>query len=224
MRAPMSGFAARVAVSLALLALAAALPGTALAGRQHASQLSRKDVDDLNRVSNYLNGLPPLKGRFLQTSEEPGKRPLQATGTFYLKQPGRLRFEYDPPQKVLFISDGRMVTVEDKELESVNNYPLSRTPLHLLLKGNLDLKRDARIVAVRRTPGWLQVTVRKDGGGEMSGQLTMTFSYPRLELHQWSVVDSKQTRTTVALRKVQKGVKLRPGLFRATDYDFENWD
>ncbi|MFP3945010.1 MAG: LolA family protein [Alphaproteobacteria bacterium] len=225
MRALMTGFAARAAACFALVALLAALPGTAPAVNN--SHLSKRDVQDLRRVSHYLNTLPPLKGRFLQVSEEPsaeGGRTLHAKGTFYLKQPGRMRFEYDPPQQVLFISDGRFVTVEDKEMESVNNYPLSDTPLHLLLKGDLNLVKDARIVAVKRTAGHLQVTARKGGGDDMSGQLTMTFAYPTLELRQWTVVDSRETRTTVTLRKVQKGVRLKPGLFRATDYDFEDWD
>lgn len=229
MRVLMTGFAARAAACFALLALLAALPQSAAAVNN--KHLSRQDVADLQKVSRYLNTLPPLKGRFRQVSVEAadsakgaGGRTLRAKGTFYLKQPGRMRFEYDPPQKVLFISDGRFVTVEDKELESVDNYPLSRTPLHLLLKGDLDLVRDAQIVGVHRTPGWLQVTARKDDDGDMGGLLTMTFSWPVIELRQWTVVDSRETRTTVALRDVKKGVKLKPGLFRATDYDFEDWD
>jgi outer membrane lipoprotein-sorting protein len=231
MGAPMTGLAARMAACFALLALMAAPFAGPAAAKVNNSHLSAEDRADLARVSHYLNTLPPMKGRFQQVSVEPagnsagiGGRTGHAKGTFYLQQPGRMRFEYDPPQKVLFISDGRFVTVEDKELESVDNYPLSKTPLHLLLKGNLNLVKDAQIVAVHRTPGWLQVTARKAGNRDMSGQLTMTFSWPKMELVQWTVIDSKETRTTVSLRDMKKNVKLKPGLFRATDYDFEAWD
>jgi len=223
-----SGLAARTVATFAILA---SLTVAAAAGKVDNSRLAPQDREDLKRVSQYLNTLPPLKGRFMQISVEPagssansGGRTLHAKGTFYLKQPGRMRFEYDPPQKVLFIADGRFVTVEDKELESVNNYPLSDTPLYLLLKGDLDLVKDARITSIERTPGQLRVTARKDDDDGMAGQLTMTFAYPVLELRQWTVIDSQQTQTTVALRNVQKGVRLKPDLFRATDYDLEAWD
>ena len=231
MRAPITGLAVRMAACLALLVLMAAPLAGSAAAKVNNSHLSAKDRADLAKVSHYLNTLPPLKGRFKQVSVEPagnsaggGGRTGHAKGTFYLQQPGRMRFEYDPPQQVLFISDGRFVTVEDKELESVDNYPLSKTPLHLLLKGDLNLIKDAQVVAVHRTPGWLQVTARKDNDRDMSGQLTMTLSWPKLDLVQWTVIDSKETRTTVTLRDVKRNVKLRPGLFRATDYDFEAWD
>lgn len=229
MRALIGEPTARAAAGLAFIIM---LASPVAADDVNNSRLSARDREDLERVSRYLNTLPPLKGRFLQISVEAdpdpsnrrGGRTIHAEGTFYLKQPGRLRFEYDPPQHVLFIADGRFVTVEDKELESVNNYPLSDTPLYLLLKGDLNLIEDAQIASVERTPGQLRVTARKDDEDDMSGRLTMVFSYPVLELLQWTVVDARDTRTTVALRKVQKGVKLDPALFRATDYDFEDWD
>jgi outer membrane lipoprotein-sorting protein len=218
----------RLSFAAAALALAALPSGPALAKDVDNSHLTAEQLDDLARVSRYLNALPTLRGRFLQITVEPepeglGGRSSEATGVFYMKRPGRLRFEYDPPVPIVFVADGTMVHIEDKKLENVNGYPLKSTPLGLLLRKDVDLAQQAQISAVKRLPGQLHVTAR-DEDGVAQGELTMIFSYPMLELRQWIAVDTNEVRTSVFLRDVEKNVKLNPALFRPTDYDFESTD
>lgn len=178
---------------------------------------------DLERVNQYLNGLTTLKGRFIQVSDGGEGQARQATGNFYIRKPGRMRFEYDAPVPVLFIADGTLVSIEDKELETVNSYPLSATPLKLLLQKETDLIDEAQISRVERREGFLFVTARKDGG-IAEGELTMVFEMApdALNLIEWTVVDAQQITTRVILRDVEHGMKLSAALFVATDYDFED--
>lgn len=188
-------------------------PISVLAAEQTDAQIEA----DLRRVSDALNAITTMKGDFVQISETGG----MATGSFYLRKPGRVRFEYDPPAQILFVADGRLISVEDKEMETVNSYPLSATPLKLLLDDDIDLTREAKIVEVFRQGGQLHVKARADDG-LAEGELTMVFSEPDLELRQWVILDAQDVETTVALRNVEYGMKLSASLFRPTDYDFEN--
>src|SRR5690606_26433282 len=83
--------AAAALIGLAVLVLTIA---TAHATRAHAAAadvpLTAGDRADLERVSLYLNGLKDLQGGFLQV----GPDGSLAEGRFYLRRPGRLRFEY----------------------------------------------------------------------------------------------------------------------------------
>lgn len=212
------GFAVAVA-AIVMTAVTLAMAPAHAQGSSRNPHLSDADVADLDRISRYLNDLTTMQGTFLQISDNGG----MATGVFYMRRPGRLRFEYDDPVPIVFISDGTFVSIEDKELESVNSYPLRSTPLHLLLKKNVDLAEEADIVALDRREGRLIVTAREDEG-LAQGDLTMIFTEPELELTQWVVLDAQGVETSIALRDVVYGEKINPALFRATDYDFYERD
>src|SRR6188768_928100 len=53
--------------------------------------LTEAEKGDLKRVSDYLNTIKGVQGRFTQLSAD--GRSVQ--GSFYLRKPGRIRFEYD---------------------------------------------------------------------------------------------------------------------------------
>ena len=54
---------------------------------------------NLNQINAYLNNLQAAKGRFTQINDDG----TIATGTIYIRRPGRIRFEYDPPDRSLVI-------------------------------------------------------------------------------------------------------------------------
>jgi len=59
--------------------------------------MSGADARDLTRISNYLNGISTMEGHFVQVGHD-GEL---SEGTFYLRRPGRIRFEYRPPNPAL---------------------------------------------------------------------------------------------------------------------------
>src|SRR5436190_851569 len=79
----------------------------------------------LARISSYLNAMKSVEGRFLQVSASGASD----QGTFYLKKPGRVRFEYQKPNPNLVIADGNTVAVENTALKTTDRFPLSNSPL-----------------------------------------------------------------------------------------------
>ena len=87
----------------------------------------------LDKISAYLNSIRTLKGSFVQLDPNGNLE----EGDFYLEKPGRMRFEYRPPSAVLVVSDGDTVAVKNTKLRTVDRYPLTDTPLDLLLGDDL---------------------------------------------------------------------------------------
>lgn len=169
---------------------------------------SEADIEDLDRISAYLNSIHTLKGSFIQI----GPDGQVDQGTFYISKPGRMRFEYNPPNPVLVVSDGSTVAVANRRLNTVDHYPLFSTPLSLILSDDLNLKRNRSIAGITREPGEIIVSARA-ASAKVNGNLTLVFSDPGLELRQWTIVDGQGLSTTVSLRDLQPGTNLDPALF-----------
>lgn len=201
------GLAAIAAAILAVLALA---PPSARA--RPAIKLTPDQIAVIHQINTYINSLGSLKGRFTQIGPE-GEF---AEGNFYLQRPGRMRFEYSPPNPILVIADGFWVGVEDRKLQSTQKYPLITTPLSLLLNKRVNLLKDARIISFERRFGDIEVTVEA-ASGNTPGQLTLIFGGPTFTLKQWTVVDAQGLTTQVAVFDLVAGLSLDPKLFWIND-------
>ena len=171
-----------------------------------------QDRADIARVEAYMNGLHTLKARFLQVAPDGAT----SEGTAWIDRPGKLRFEYAPPSPLLLIAGFGVGFFHDKQLGQTTNFPVSTTPLGILLADNLKLSGDVTVTNMLRQPGQLQVTlVRTASPGE--GSLTLVFSENPLALRQWSVIDAQQRETRVTLYDVQLGGKFDSSLFTFAD-------
>lgn len=181
---------------------------------QAAAEITAGDADDARAIADasaYLSALDSMQGDFLQV----GPDGSVTEGKFYLRRPGRLRFEYNAPENLLVVADGTWVAVKDSAAPA-QRYPIASTPLGLILAQNVDLTKSARVLKVENQPGALLVTLA-DRSGEAPGQITLIFDQPRMQLRQWVVTDAQGLQTTVALRNIQTGVRADNALFVLRD-------
>lgn len=146
------------------------------------------------RAAKGLEALPSIRGRFVQTAPDGS---MQA-GTFHLWRPGRLRFEYDAPSPVLVVADGHNVKVADRRLKTVDAYPISATPLKVILSKSVRLDRDARIIRAVKGRDSVAITAR-DRKGEADGEITVVFDAQMTRLKEWTVTDGAGANTRVQL-------------------------
>lgn len=189
-----------------LLSILATGLGAAVPGFRH--EMSDSDKAALDRVSDYLNAIHTLKAAFVQI----GPEGQVDEGTLWLDKPGKMRFEYAAPNPTLVVSDGSQVAVENKQLQTVDRYPLWSTPLNLIVSNDVNLKKNPAIAGIEHQPGELIVQAREHSD-KVNGNLTLVFAEPTLELRQWTVVDAQGLATTVSIRNVQTGVPVDPSLF-----------
>ena len=199
-------------LTVAALLGIAILAVTVVSASAHAADTATNDLSSadraaISRVDSYLTGLTNLQGRFLQV----GPDGSLAQGTFYLRRPGRMRFEYDPPEKLLVVADGTWVAVKD-DFSATQRYPLGSTPLGILLDDHVDLAKEVKVLAVEHQPGVLRITLA-DKTGNAPGNITLVFDEPAIQLRQWIVTDAQGLQTTVALRNIQSGINASNALF-----------
>ncbi|MGQ0484677.1 MAG: LolA family protein [Hyphomicrobiales bacterium] len=187
--------------------------GTMLAIAVQASaaksiELTSEQTASIQEISSYINGFTTLQGDFTQISPKGNK----STGIFYISKPGKMRFEYAPPNPFLIVADGTWLTVKNRKKEKGDQYPLSQTPLRLVLNQDVDLIRDAKILAYEEADGLATLTL-EDKGDSLSGKLVLVFDRKRQALQQWIIVDSKGRQTTVSLANIVAGIDPDPQLF-----------
>lgn len=185
---------------LSLLATPALAQGAAL---------SDKDRADLARIEAYLDALKTLKAHFLQV----GPNGDVSEGTAWIDRPGKLRFEYDPPSPFLLVAGYGVGFFHDRQLGQTNNFPLSATPLGILLAEHVKLSGDVTVTAIDRDPGQIQVTLIRTGSPG-DGSITLVFADTPLQLRQWTIDDAQHQRTSVSLYNITLGGSFDPKLFQ----------
>ncbi|MFP4328930.1 MAG: LolA family protein [Paracoccaceae bacterium] len=182
--------------SATLLAVALAMPAAA-------------EKISLDAISDYLNGLRTGEAEFTQINDDGSI----STGMLYIHRPGRMRFEYDPPEATLVLASGNAVAIFDPKGDSgPETYPLERTPLKLILARDVDLGRDNMVVDHSEDGAATTVTAQDPENPEY-GTIQMAFTGPPVELRQWRVNDDSGASTTVVLGEMKTGGSYAPSLF-----------
>lgn len=159
----------------------------------------------LGEISSYLNRLKTAQGAFTQVNEDG----TISTGQILLKRPGRVRFEYAPPEEALVVADGDTVGIIDpRSNDGPVGYPLHRTPLKIILANNVDLTRE-RMVVGHASDGTSTTVRAQDPEHPEYGSIDLVFTGDPVELRQWVIHDGSGSQTTVILGDLQTGVRLR---------------
>ena len=199
-----STYSRRAILGLGLLALAAV---PALAAKP--IKVTPEQAKSINAISAFINGFKTMQGEFTQISPKGN----MSRGVFYISKPGKMRFEYAPPNPFLIVADGKWLTIKNRAKEKGDQFPLSQTPLRLVLGEKVDLVRDTHILDFAEQDGLTSVTLEDKESSLGSGQLVLVFDQARKALQQWVVIDGKGRRTTVSLENIEAGIKTDPKLF-----------
>ena len=98
----------------------------------------------LNEISSYFNAITTAEAPFSQITDT-GET---STGRLFIRRPGRIRFEYDPPEATLVVVGGGQVAVFDpKSRDEPLRFPLRHSPLNLVLEREVDLAQRDMVVA-----------------------------------------------------------------------------
>ncbi len=161
----------------------------------------------LNDISRYLNGLKTAVAEFTQVNPDG----TISTGTVYIQRPGRMRFEYKGSQQLVVASAGS-VAVYDRKNSAPQQYPLSKTPLSLMLADNVNLGR-ANMVTGHSERKNTTVVRAQDPAHPEYGNIQMVFTASPTELRQWVVTDDTGKKTTVILGEMKTGVSIPSSKF-----------
>lgn len=187
--------------------LVTALAAPFVATGAAASELS------LNEISRYLSGLQTAQADFTQVNDDG----TLSTGTLYIKRPGRMRFEYNPPEDLLVMAGGGQIGIFDgkSNVSKAERYPLKQTPLNVILERNVDLARRNMVVG-KSFDGTATTVIAQDPENPEYGSIALKFTPNPVELRQWIVTDGQGGQTTVILGGLTLGGDLSSFLFNIT--------
>jgi outer membrane lipoprotein-sorting protein len=173
---------------------------------------ARAEIIPLSELSAYLNRLTTAEAEFTQVNADGST----SQGKLFIKRPGRVRFEYAPPDRSLVMAGGGQVAIFDaKSNQPPEQYPLRRTPLNLILARNVDLGAAKMVVGHYEAQDTTRV-VAQDPEHPEYGTIELVFTRDPITLAQWIITDDLGNRTTVMLERMVLGVDLPASLFNIT--------
>ena len=169
-----------------------------VAALPRVERLSERAI--VERANAYFTSLGSLTAAFTQIGGD-GRR---VSGTLYLQRPGKVRFAYDRPSTLEVIADGSSVAVRDTHLATQDLYSISQTPLKFLLRPEVNLGQDIRIVGVADEGDAVRLTLEDTSTLGGTSRITLFFD-PKVEaLTQWRILDPQGFQTTMMLDHVDR--------------------
>lgn len=178
-----------------------------------AAPAAAAESADMARLKAHISSVQTMTASFVQTDSK-GR---SAAGSMQLKRPGKVRFAYGSGD-LLLVANGKTLTLIDYQVGQKSSWPLSRTPLGVLLSGSPDLKGRAQVVP-SGNPNVVSVRARDPS---QYGSITLVFLRSAaapggLQLYGWTAIDGQNRRTTVKLSNVRYNVAVPESAFTYTE-------
>jgi len=170
--------------------------------------LSNDDKDVLQRIEAYLSGIQTISSEFIQFAPNGDT----STGKFFLKRPGKLRMEYNPPTPVLMVTSGSDIVYYDRELDQISRIGLDSTLVGFLARDQVKFDDSVTITDMERSHKAIRISLIQSKKPK-DGMLTMEFSDDPLIFHNMNVTDSSGQVTTVSLNNARFNLPLPVELF-----------
>lgn len=169
---------------------------------------ARAAAEIAERIANHFSSVKSMQGEFVQF----GPKGDQTGGKFFIQRPGKVRFNYEAPAAYRVISDGKSVVVSNTKLKTNDLYPLSKTPLKLLLSERIDLSGD-KVKSVKTDADLITIKLQ-DKSVFGNATITLMFDPASFDLRQWTITDAQGKDTTVMIFNVKAGVEFDPKIFK----------
>ncbi len=199
-----------------LLALSVAAVPAATLLVQPAPLQAQTRTGDLDRAVSALRGISTMRADFTQTDRQGSAM----RGVLTLKRPGKIRFDYGKNADLLVIANGKSLYMVDYEVNQVERWPISNSPLGALLDPSRDVKQYGTLVPTGNA-NVLSVMVedrKKPEYGKINLIFVKSASAPGgLQLTHWVALDAQNNRTTVRLTNHRYGVSVADSTFTFRD-------
>ncbi|HEU4839341.1 MAG TPA: outer membrane lipoprotein carrier protein LolA [Micavibrio sp.] len=165
--------------------------------------LAQVSDPEVKKAEDYLQSLKTLTADFIQTSTL-GSR---LSGKFYLNRPGKMRFDYNEVEDFI-VADGVFVYFYDSQLQQQSNAPIGQTLADFLLRKDLSLHDDLKVVQLFKKNGYVSISVvQKDNPA--AGEVELIFSEVPYQLERWRVKDPQGETTEVVLKNLKTGMEFK---------------
>lgn len=167
-------------------------------------------AEAVRRANAWLNNAHVLTADFVQIGSD-GHR---AEGKLTLERPGRMRFQYAPPDRLEVVADGRSVAVRDQKMDTQDLYLIAQTPLKFLVADHIDLAKDTQVLNVDVNESAVTITIEDKATLGGSAQIDLVFDPATFALKQWTTHDAQGLQTLVTLFNIDLTTQPDESLFK----------
>jgi outer membrane lipoprotein-sorting protein len=173
--------------------------------------LVRADV--VGDAEDWFNKISTMQADFIQVASDGSN----ASGVIHLRRPHQMKIVYDLEEPLILLTTRIWIHVDRPNDRTVTSYPISETPLSLLLKKEVRLRSDAFTTSSNVENGIVRVLLAKETG-EAAGELTLEFTEKPFVLRKWTIRDAADVTTTVTLQNMRFGHQYENRMFARPDY------
>src|SRR5579862_1477669 len=141
--------------STATVLLMAGAPQQASAAPPPPAALAPQDSAELQKIAAYLDGIHTMTAHFAQQTASGGG----ATGEVWMQRPGKMRFQYDPPNELLLLADAFYLYSWDPDLKQMSKVGLKSTPAWFLLREPISFTEGVTVTRFEHSGNTVKVTV-----------------------------------------------------------------
>jgi outer membrane lipoprotein-sorting protein len=114
----------------------------------------------------------------------------------------------------VIISDGNYLAIQDLDLNNEDRVALDQTPFRLLLRKDVDLLRDGRIIEAHEADDLIVLSLQ-DEDPDAPGRIKLFLvSKPTLELKEWVTTDAQGLDTRVEISELSRSENVDLELFK----------
>ena len=171
-------------------------------------------ADIVKKAESWFANVTTIRADFTQIASDGSA----AEGRIVMRRPSRLKFTYDGVPALNLITTPMWLHVDQPDERRVTSYPISETPLSLILADPVSLRPDGyETIVTERAGGILQIAIHKNSG-EGAGRLTLEFTASPFQLRRWIVEDVAGIQTSVTLQNMAFGMPVENAEFSLPNY------
>ena len=174
-------------------------------------------TDPVGRAEAWFDNITTMRADFIQVASDG----TSATGELHLRRPHRMKVIYDLEEPLILLTTPVWLHVDRPNDRTVTSYPISETPLSLILREKVVLQSPEFTSTHVVEDGITRITLKRDVG-EAAGELTLEFTNQPFELRRWTIRDAADVATTVTLQNMRFGHSYENKFFAKSDYPLPN--
>ena len=171
-------------------------------------------VDYVGKAEAWFDRISTMQADFIQVASDG----TTAEGELHLRRPHRMKIIYDIAEPLVLLTSPVWLHVDRPARKDVTSYPISETPLSLILQEQVKLRSKEFDTKYSKTDGVISISMEKKTG-EAAGKLTLEFTEVPFELRRWTIRDAADVITTITLQNMRYGHKYKNEFFAVSDYD-----
>jgi outer membrane lipoprotein-sorting protein len=175
---------------------------------------SAKQLKEIALAESYLNSINNLSASFTQIDENGGIQ----KGKFYLSRPGKMRWEYTNPTKILIIVNNKDVVYFDKKRDHISYFTARNDFINLLTKPIINFKDEKIFVkSLKEQDKKVTLILGKEESAEV---FTIVFNQNPFEIKTLQTIDNSENHIYITFQDIQQPSSLDPSLFEFTEHKY----